>query len=36
MKANPGGVVDPSSVVGRDELIRSIWEILEQQSVQIT
>ena len=36
MKANPGGLVDPSSVFGRDELIGSMWEILEQQSIRLT
>lgn len=33
MKANPGGQVAPSEVIGRDELIQSLWEILEQQSL---
>ena len=35
MKANPGGNIDPAFVVGRDHLIQSIWEALEQQSVRI-
>ena len=35
MKANPGGNVDPQFVIGRDELIQSIWAALEQQSVRI-
>ncbi len=35
MKANPGGNIDPKFVVGRDGLIQSIWEALEQQSVRI-
>ena len=35
MKANPGGTIDPKFVIGRDRLIQSIWEALEQQSVRI-
>ena len=35
MKANPGGNIDPKLVIGRDCLIQSIWEALEQQSVRI-
>ncbi len=35
MKANPGGNIDPAAVLGRDELIQTIWEILEQQSVRL-
>jgi hypothetical protein len=33
MKANPGGQIDPSEVVGRDELIQRLWEILDRQSL---
>jgi hypothetical protein len=33
MKANAGGQIAPEDVVGRDELIKSLWELLEQQSV---
>lgn len=36
MKANPGGNIDPKFVVGRDGLIQSIWEALEQQSIRLT
>lgn len=36
MKANAGGQIDLRAVVGRESLIRSLWEILEQQSVVIT
>jgi hypothetical protein len=32
MKANPGGQVAPSEVVGRDSLILDFWDILERQS----
>jgi hypothetical protein len=32
-KANAGGQIAPEDVVGRDESIASLWEILEQQSV---
>lgn len=35
MKANPGGQLSPSEVVGRDELIKKIWKILSKQSVII-
>ena len=35
MKANPGGQIDPKDVVGRDDLIRHIWDRLEQQCVII-
>lgn len=33
MKANPGGIVDPNSVIGRDELIQQIWKALDRQCV---
>ena len=33
MKANPGGTIHPSSIVGRDLLITLIWKRLEQQCV---
>jgi hypothetical protein len=33
MKANPGGIVAPIDVVGRDKLIAKIWTRLEQQSL---
>ena len=33
MRANPGGQIPPEEVVGRDELIRRIWRILERQSL---
>jgi hypothetical protein len=36
MKANPGGQIDPKALVGRDFLIQSLWEAVEQQSVIIT
>lgn len=36
MKANPGGQIDLKSVIGRDRLIRNIWEIVEQQSLVMT
>ncbi len=35
MKANPGGQIDPKNVVGRDGLIKRIWERLERQCVVI-
>ncbi len=36
MKANPGGQIDPSAVVGRDELINEIWDTLGRQSIRMT
>jgi hypothetical protein len=36
MKANPGGKIDISDIIGRDRLIAQLWQILEQQSVIIT
>lgn len=36
MKTNPGGQIDHRNVIGRDELIKEIWEVLEQQSVIMT
>ncbi|MGF1591115.1 MAG: ATP-binding protein [Pleurocapsa sp.] len=32
-KANPGGQVPPDEVIGREELIASLWERLKQQSL---
>lgn len=36
MKANPGGHIDPAHLIGRDKLIKRIWEKLEQQSLLLT
>ena len=36
MKANPGGKIDVNDILGRDELIKLIWQILSQQSIIIT
>lgn len=36
MKANPGGQIDLKSVIGRDRLIQTVWEIVQQQSMVIT
>jgi len=33
MRANPGGILAPDEVVGRDELIEAIWRALAVQSV---
>ncbi len=33
MKANPGGVLDSRNVYGRDRLIESLWQRLDQQCV---
>ena len=36
MKANPGGQIPPSEVIGRDTLIRRLWRILERQSLVLS
>ena len=36
MKTNPGGQLDPSDVIGRDELIKNLWDTLETQSIIMT
>ena len=33
MKANPGGQLDPSDIVGREELIDRLWRVLRRQSL---
>lgn len=33
MKANPGGIVSPADVIGRDRLIARLWATLERQSL---
>jgi len=33
MRANPGGIIGPKEVIGRDELIAQLWEVLKAQSV---
>ena len=35
MKANPGGQIDLSEIVGRERLIEAIWATLEQQSIRM-
>lgn len=35
MKANPGGNIDPESVIGRKVLIENIWACLDRQCVQL-
>lgn len=36
MKANPGGTIGPKDVIGRDEFIARLWEILRNQSLVLT
>ena len=36
MKTNPGGMLEILDIVGRDELIQQIWEVLDKQSVVLT
>lgn len=35
-RANPGGVLAPDEVIGRDILVESLWRTLERQSLYIT
>ena len=36
MKANPGGIIAPQEVIGRDLLIEELWDRLQQQSLIIS
>lgn len=36
MKANLGGQIDPSEVIGRDGLILRLWRVLERQSLVLS
>ncbi|UJB69951.1 ATP-binding protein [Acaryochloris sp. 'Moss Beach'] len=36
IKVNPGGILAPSEVVGRDRLIKKLWRILNRQSLVLT
>ena len=36
MRANPGGVLSPEEVIGRDKLIDQLWRVLETQSIVLT
>lgn len=36
MKPNPGGILKPHEVIGRQAVIEDLWRILEQQSVLLT
>jgi hypothetical protein len=36
MKANPGGQLQISEILGREQLIEDLWEVLERQSILIT
>lgn len=36
MKANPGGQIDPSEVIGRDGLIERVWNVLDRQSLVLS
>jgi hypothetical protein len=35
MRANPGGEIAASEVIGRDEFIRHLWDVLDRQSVML-
>src|SRR5258708_39660623 len=36
MRATPGGVLAANEVVGRDELIEQLWDLLERQSIVLS
>ncbi|WP_299489054.1 AAA family ATPase [Acaryochloris sp. IP29b_bin.137] len=36
MRVNPGGILSPKEVVGRDRLIQKLWRILGRQSLVLT
>ena len=36
MRANVGGKIGPDDVIGRDDLIAHLWDVLERQSVVLT
>jgi hypothetical protein len=36
LRVNPGGILSPAQVVGRDAFITSLWRRLEQQSILLT
>ena len=35
MKANPGGQIDVACILGRDQVVREAWDVLERQSLVI-
>ena len=35
-QANPGGILAPDEVIGRDKLVSQLWKILNKQSLYIT
>ncbi len=35
MKANPGGQIDVTCILGRDQVVREAWDVLERQSLVI-
>jgi hypothetical protein len=36
MRANPGGTIGLTEIVGRDELVQQLWRILQSQSLVLT
>lgn len=36
MRANPGGTIAPEEVIGRDDLVTSLWRVLDRQSLVLT
>ena len=36
MKSNPGGQLPVSEIIGRDDFVRRLWEIIARQSLVLT
>jgi hypothetical protein len=36
MRTNPGGQIDPAEIIGRDELVSHLWDVLLRQSLVLT
>lgn len=36
MKSNPGGIIPPSQIIGRDRLIKQLWRILEGRGLVLS
>jgi hypothetical protein len=36
MKSNPGGQLPVSEIIGRDDFVRRLWDIIARQSLVLT
>src|SRR5215213_287362 len=36
MKSNPGGIIPPSQIIGRDKLIRQLWRVLDGRGLVLS